>query len=295
MFKHIVKQILKRRGIDRRKDLHRHIAFWSLKKAQKQQHLGVIVEQIRNIVPDISDQESRINPRFDQFWELKRRNIHGFQCKLMLDALKSHEAGQFMVVDIGDSSGSHMLYLHEMTRSRFDIETLSVNLDHRAIIKIKNRGLKALLKRAEDIQPEDVGGKPIELVTSFQMVEHLHNPAIFFRRLAREMNCNRLLITVPYVKESRVGLHHVRKGLSRKVYAEDEHIFELSPKDWRLLLLHSGWQVASSSIYFQYPRGIPVLSRFLRNYWKQIDFEGFWGAILNKDETFSSLYQDWEN
>ena len=293
MFKFFAKQILKRHGIENRKQFYRHLAFWSLQKAQRQQQLIEVVKRIREIVPDISRQESRINPRFDAFWELKRRNLHGFQCKLMLEALKDQKDDQFVVVDIGDSSGTHMLYLRELTRSKFDIETLSINLDYRAISKIERRGLKALLKRAEDIQPEDVGGKPIGLATTFQMVEHLHNPAIFFRRLSKKIDCHRLLVTVPYVETSRVGLHHVRKRVHRKVHAEDEHIFELSPDDWHLLLLHSGWQVLSNRIYYQYPRGIPILSRILKRYWKRDDFEGFWGAILQKNTAFSNDYQDW--
>lgn len=68
----------------------------------------------------------------------------------------------------------------------------------------------------------------------------------------------------------------------------------IDPNDWTLLLLHSGWKVTFSKIYYQYPTRWPVISSFLRWFWKTSDFEGFWGAILEKDMTYCDLYQDWE-
>jgi len=245
------------------------------------------------MVPDISAQESRESPNFNDYGELKRRGLHAFQCTLMLKALKNYTKKKMIVVDIGDSAGTHMLYLRELTKNMFYIDTVSVNLDPIAIKKIKDRGLKAVQKRAEEIEPEDVGGHA-DLFTSFEMVEHLHNPAIFFRRIAKKSSCKRMVITVPYLKQSRVGLHHVR-SLSREIiYAEDEHVFEFTPKDWELLVLHSGWRVTYSKIYYQYPRKWPVISFVLRILWRVFDFEGFWGAMLEKDTTYCDLYQDWE-
>ncbi|MEK7846841.1 MAG: methyltransferase domain-containing protein, partial [Nitrospinota bacterium] len=194
--------------------------------------------------------------------------------------------------DIGDSAGTHMLYLKELTKGKFEIDTISVNLDPRAIKKIEARGLKAVLCRAEEL---DLGEKKVDLFTSFEMVEHLHNPAIFFRRIAKKSPCNRMVITVPYLKDSRVGLHHIRNKNGKIIFAEDEHIFELSPEDWVLLLLHSGWRVVHSEIYYQYPRRMPIMSQVFSWYWRNTDYEGFWGAILEKDTTLSDYYQDWED
>lgn len=291
--KKIVKKGLSICGIDAR-SLYQKISHWSLVKAGKQQGLSGLVETLRKIAPDISRQESREILNFNAYWELKRRAMHAFQCKLMLQAVENLSTDRLVIADIGDSAGTHMLYLKELTKDKFDIETVSINLDSRAIEKIKSRGLKAILKRAEDIEPEDIEGGQIDLFTSFEMVEHLHNPAIFFRRIAKKSSCRRMLITVPYLKQSRVGLHHVRFLLQEIIYAEDEHIFELNPADWTLLFLHSGWKVTFSKIYYQYPTRWPVLSSFLRWFWKTSDFEGFWGAILEKETTYSDLYKDWE-
>jgi len=243
-------------------------------------------------VPDISNQEESGKDIFNNYWELKRRALQSFQCSMMLKALEHLPPMGLTVVDVGDSAGTHMLYLRELIRGKFDVDTISVNLDPRAIEKIRARGLKAILCRAEDL---DLREKKVDLFTSFQMVEHLHNPAIFFHRLAKKSLCNKMVITVPYLKESRVGLHHIRNKTGKIIFAEDEHIFELSPEDWTLLLLHSGWSVVQSEIYYQYPRKLPIISQMLSWFWRHADFEGFWGAILEKDTTLSNLYQDWDS
>ena len=248
-----------------------------------------MIEKLRKIAPDISRQETTVNENND-YWEIKRRTQQAFQCTMMLKALETFTSKNLTVVDIGDSAGTHMLYLKELTKDIFDIDTIGVNLDPTAIEKINARGQKAMLCRAEDL---DLGDKSVDIFTSFQMVEHLHNPAIFFRRLAKKSPCNKIVMTVPYLKNSRVGLHHIRWNSDKTIFAEDEHIFELSPEDWTLLLLHSGWKVVYSYIYYQYPRRMPVISWLFSWYWRNTDFEGFWGAILEKDTTLSDRYQDW--
>ncbi len=189
----------------------------------------------------------------------------------MLKAIEHLPPGKLTVVDIGDSAGTHMLYLKELVKDKFDVDTISVNLAPAAIEKIKARGLSALLCRAEDL---NLGNKQVDLFVSFEMVEHLHNPAIFFKRLATNSRGNKIVITVPFRRESRVGLYYIRNDLKEYISAEREHIFELDPEDWTLLLLHSGWKIAYSEIYFQYPRKWPFIRKLLANYWEKTDFEG---------------------
>lgn len=283
MFKKIVKKISQLLGFG---------IFLSLKLAIKQQRLDKMIPRLRTIVPDLSHQESRKEKNFSEFVELKRRALQSFQCNLMLKALESFRHKKALtVVDIGDSAGTHMLYLKDLTNGQYDIDTISVNLDPRVIGKIKAHGLKAVLCRAEDL---DLNGKEVDLFTSFETVEHLHDPANFFYHLSKNFSCNRIAITVPYLRSSRVGLYYTRNHANKQIYAEDEHIFELSPYDWSLLIRHSGWKVIYSKIYYQYPKILPIVSSFMGLFWRKMEFEGFWGAILEKDTTISDCYQDWE-
>lgn len=269
--------------------IYENVCKWSVQKAVSKSTFNELVNKLRKIAPDISKQELSGTASWSDYFEIKRRALQAFQCSMMLRAIELVTSDRkITVVDVGDSAGTHMLYLKALTKGKFDIDSISVNLDPAAIKKIQGTGQEAILCRAEDL---DLGGQQIDLITSFQMVEHLHNPAIFFRRIAKKSKCNRMLITVPYIRRSRVGLHSIRNNLKKNIVAEEEHVFELSPDDWTLLFLHSGWKIIYNKIYFQYPRRLFFLFRWL---WKKTDYEGFWGAILEKDLTYSDLYQDWE-
>lgn len=292
MLRIAIKKILSFLGIDRNR-LHIKLSTWSLHKAAVEQGLVGILEQLCHAVPNISKQESREVPdSVVEYVGVKRRLLHSYQLRIMtrlLDPL----GFDVRVVDIGDSAGTHCLYFRKIFQAKHNIKTLSVNLDPRAIKKIKARGLPALLKRAEEITPEDLGGN-IDVFTCFEMLEHLHNPALFLRRLADSPTGAKLFITVPFLRKSRIGLRHIRQQCHDDVYAEDVHIFELSPSDWTLLFMHSGWKVVDQGICYQYPRRMPIVSHVLKAYWKLMDFEGFWGAVLERDMTYSKRYMDWE-
>ena len=265
------------------------LGAWSIRAAVKERGLAQMVEKLRSIVPDISQQEAR--PVLSTpFIEIKRRSLQAVQAELMLAEIRGIENPT--VIDIGDSAGTHMLYLRTLAGESCNVNTISVNMDSRAIEKIRARGLTAIHSRAEDLASTEVGD--VSLLTSFEMVEHLHNPCIFFRRLALRGLSNRMLISVPYLRQSRVGFHHIRENDTSQQFAEDVHIFELSPEDWSMLFLHSGWRVVKSHIHYQYPKNWPVISWLLSIFWKNYDYEGFWCAVLEIDLSKSNLYTDWE-
>lgn len=271
--------------------LKERIAKWSLARAICQNKYVDLITRLRKIVPDISDQYTNMKC-FNSYIEMKMRAQQAFQCSMMLEAIQMKPANKQLIADIGDSAGTHMRYLKELVDDGLDVETLSVNLDSDAIEKIKGKGLNAICCRAENL---DVKGMNVDMYVMFQIVEHLHNPAIYFRHLAKRGNCDLAVVTVPYMKQSRVGCYSVRTGNVWNVNAEGEHIFELSPKDWTILMRHAGWKVIKSEVYYQYPRRWPVVSSFLKMFWRSSDFEGFWGAILQKETSISDLYQDWED
>jgi hypothetical protein len=287
--KALLKMVLKVLRLDVNR-LIQLITSWSLSLSIRENNLSPLIETLRTIVPDISQQESSESLHFNSCTELKRRALQVFQCRMMLKAVDMLGKKALTVVDIGDSAGTHMMYLKKLAEGTCSFNTLSINLDPRAIEKILKKGLPAMRVRAEDIDFKDT---PVDLFTSFEMVEHLHDPTTFFRRLAQSSNGKYLLLTVPYLRESRVGLYHIRHGLNRPVFAEDVHIFELDPEDWSLLIRHSGWKIIYQKIYYQYPRRIPLINWGLSAFWRMTDFEGFWGAILERDPTFSDQYQDW--
>ncbi len=255
----------------------------SIEKASKEQDLKDLANKLRKIVPDITDQYSTF--KIDTpYRDVKARNQHAFQISLVNEIIE--EFKKPTIVDIGDSAGTHLQYIMGLHPQK--MQCLSVNLDTQAVEKIKQKGLEAVNARAEDLHSYNIN---TDIFLCFEMLEHLMNPCHFLHEVSTNTNAKYLVITVPYLENSRVGLHHIRRGGLRDVYAENTHIFELSPNDWKLLARHSGWNIAKERIYRQYPkRGLFWITKAL---WKRFDFKGFYGMILIKDDTWSSKYMDW--
>lgn len=285
--KALAKKRLSANTLKRIKKCYENLLILSIKKAIQEEGLQNMYKKLSRIVPDISSQYSTF--KIDTpYIELKVRALHAFQVALVCKAMNMFglsKRDNVTIVDIGDSSGTHIQYLQALFGK---INALSVNLDEQAVKKIENKGLRAIHGRAEELHYYNI---TVDLFLSFEMLEHLPNPIVFLHNLAINTSCAGFVLTVPYLKQSRVGLHHIRQGDRRLVTAENTHIFELSPNDWRLIFLHSGWTIVDEKIYLQYPQKSWL--RITRALWKYRDFEGFYGVILKRDNTWSKLYDSW--
>lgn len=257
----------------------------SLQTAIKEQGLNDLVDQLKKIVPDVTHQYTTFDID-NAFWQVKVRSQHAFQISLVNKVIGEFAAP--VIVDIGDSAGTHLQYLLGLHAPERKIRCLSVNLDAKAVEKIHAKGLEAVKTRAEDVQNYNI---EVDIFMCFQTLEHLMNPSQFLYDLSTKTCAKHLIITVPYLRTSRVGLHHIRSGCEQEVQAEKTHIFELCPADWKLLLRHSGWDAVSEEIYLQYPRR--GIWRMTQPFWRKFDFEGFYGMILKRDQSWSSKYLDW--
>ena len=284
--KTVAKLLLSNKNYSYFRNLYQFLLLKSLRQAVKEQGLMPLHRQLSKIVPDLRFQYST-NEIIGDFLEFKVRAQHSFQIKLVKQALKLIEVNdnkELTIVDIGDSAGTHLLYLNELFG---EIRSLSVNLDVNAVKKIKQKGLDAIHARAEELEKFNINA---DLFLSFQTVEHLSNPIEFLYKLSKT-NCRGLVVTLPYKKQSRVALTHIRQNSKEQTCAEKTHIFELSPSDWRLIFQHSGWEIRHETTYLQYPKKHWL--RGMRLFWKKYDFEGFYGVILKRNPNWSSLYLDW--
>lgn len=257
----------------------------SLIKAAKEQGMCGLMVKLEKIVPDISNQFS-IGKVDNPYLMIKVRNQHAFQISLVNKVIK--EFDRPVIVDIGDSSSTHLQYITGLYFQNKSIRTLSVNLDTKAVEKIKQKGFEAVNARAEDLHKYNINA---DIFLCFEVLEHLMNPCHFLHELSSKTKARYLIVTVPYLQNSRVRLKHIRNNSEDMVCAENTHIFELNSEDWKLIVRHSGWKVVKEEIYFQYPR--KGFLRITRNLWKKCDFEGFFGMILTRDNTWSSRYLDW--
>jgi hypothetical protein len=258
----------------------------SIRAAIREQGLFPLCERLSGLVPDISAQYSTF-ALDSAYLRTKVRAQHAFQISMVEKAFERLDIvpkGGVTLVDIGDSSGTHLQYLRGLYP---EIRSLSVNLDAEAVEKIRAKGMEAVHARAEELGTYSIHA---DLFLSFEMLEHLSDPLRFLHDLSRT-ECRGFVLTVPYLAASRVGLHHLREGQQREVFAENTHIFELSPEDWRLIFRHSGWEVSYDRVYLQYPQ--KGVWRVMKGVWRKTDFEGFYGAVLTRDDAWSRLYRDW--
>lgn len=257
----------------------------SLERAACEQKLAKEAELLGKIVPDITNQYS-LSKLGSSYAVKKVRYMHAFQVALVKRVLAEFEAAT--IVDIGDSSGTHLQYITALNNGNKKIKCLSVNLDAQAVKKIKEKGLVAIQARAEELTKLNINA---DIFLCLEIVEHLTDPCRFLYDLSIKSNAKYIIMTVPYLKKSRVGLHHIRQNRTANLGAENTHIFELNPSDWKLLIKHSGWKPVHEEIYLQYPKK-HILS-FTKALWRRFDYEGFYGLILEKDDSWSSKYPDW--
>ena len=294
----ILKRFIKNHLPDKIYKLLRHywqalctnLAIISIKSAIAEQGLLRLYRQLSNIVPDITAQYSSF--KIDsKYLLIKARAQHSFQINLANKAIEmaniKDSGKELNIVDIGDSAGTHLQYIKGLWPEK-QIHTVSINSDRMATERIKQKGLDVICCRAEDIKAYSNNG---DIFLSFEMLEHLMNPLQFLHNLSKNTNCSFFVITVPYLCRSRLGFHQIRNVHKTELNAENTHILELFPDDWRLLFQFSGWRVEYDTTYLQYPRRNPL--RMMKFYWSKFDFEGFYGAILVRDSTWSDLYKDW--
>ncbi|MDB9956482.1 hypothetical protein OAD48_00310 [Candidatus Pelagibacter sp.] len=267
------------------------LRYQSLKVAAKEQNLLANIEKIEKIISDYSKQYNH-GVIDGKFWNYKVRAHHAFQLQMCLNAInlfkKNFLKKKVRIIDIGDSSGTHVNYLKNIVDD-LEIETLSVNLDPLAVKKIQQNGHQAILARAEDIENYDIDK---DIFISFQTLEHLNSPIDFLKSISDSSSCKYFVITVPYLAKSRVALEYIRNQTDEKeVHSENVHIFELNPKDWKLIFKHAGWEILEEKIFYQYPKFSPL--RLLKSAWREFDFEGFYGVILKRNDKWKNKFKDW--
>ncbi len=256
----------------------------------------------------------RQNPSLQQMWDLSNKVLPGLgdhyatiqikdeegllRLRLLVCAqvlfvkkviayLKTHGQQVNSWVDVGDSDGAARLLFLASVDSGDAIKTLGINLEKEAVALIRSKGLEAEHMNAMDLHKKGIG---CDLVSVFETLEHLPDPIGFLESM-QEVVGQRLLISVPLIVRSRVGLRYLSKQWepSKKPAYSNNHMFELSPTDWKKLFQHTGWAIDEEWKVRQYPRR-GLLKNVMQAAWRRISFEGYWFVSLKKDKTFSNQF-----
>lgn len=191
-------------------------------------------------------------------------------------------------VDVGDSDGSARQLFLASADANSNIKTLGINLEKEAVDLIRSKGLEAEHMNAMDLHKKGIA---CDIVSVFETLEHLPDPIGFLESM-QEVVGERLVISVPLIVNSRVGLRYLtKKWEAHKVPGIcNNHMFELSPDDWTKIFLHTGWAIEEQWKVRQYPSS-GVLKYLMQTAWRKISFEGYWFVSLKKDTTFSSRFK----
>lgn len=145
------------------------------------------INKLEKILPSLKDQANFMNDNVredSEYLHHKKRNLHAFQLQFTLNKIKSFQNSinnnEISIVDIGDSSGNHLIQLQALNNSIKSVA--SVNLDIKAVEKIRNKGIEAYHCRAEELL-EKYELRP-NFFISYQMVEHLTDPVRFLHSIA---------------------------------------------------------------------------------------------------------------
>ncbi len=144
--------------------------------AIKEQDLFELYNKLNSIVPDIKNQYSSFQID-SEYLNVKVRAQHSFQISIVIKSIEElnlQKEKEITIVDIGDSAGTHIKYLKSLIQN---VRSLSINLDNKAVERIKQNGLEAIQCRAEEVEKYDINP---DIFICFQTVEHLHSPIQFF-------------------------------------------------------------------------------------------------------------------
>lgn len=192
--------------------------------------------------------------------------------------------------DVGDSDGSVRLLLKKYFGGE-KLASVGINLQASTVEKIRKRGLDAICTDALSLEDR---GIHYDIVSLFETLEHLPDPLGFLNGIRKVVD-KKLVLSVPFIRHSRVGLNYLsdrwvnKWPQDMKTTIENTHIFELSPLDWKKIFLHTGWKVDNEWNLMMFPSN-KISRLILQPFWRVVSFEGFWFVSLFKDNKYSSRY-----
>lgn len=170
------------------------------------------------------------------------------------------------VIDIGGGYG----VFDEEIKMIMDIKPVVIEPSVHLANICRERGLQVIEKFMEDIKPDELpAGR--KCYVSFELFEHLHDPALFLTTVLNCMNKGDLFI---FTTLSGIGLDIQVLGEHAKALSPPHHLNFMNPKSTRMLLEKIGFEV----LHAKTPGKLDV--DILKNN-KQYIKDEFWKNILS--------------
>jgi ubiquinone/menaquinone biosynthesis C-methylase UbiE len=167
------------------------------------------------------------------------------------------------ILNVGDPSGNLLQVLSK--------DGTSVNINRECVDFICNKGIKAVLGNAENLDFDD---SSFDYVFSFQCFEHIQNPVSALKEFGRVAE-KKVFLSVPYVSKSIVYNINYWEKLQKESWKIekpkqfDYHIFEFSTADLKNLLSYTNLKYENSFPinYFDNKTFMRnILNRYIKSY-----------------------------
>jgi 2-polyprenyl-3-methyl-5-hydroxy-6-metoxy-1,4-benzoquinol methylase len=271
-----------------RKPIHHFVKACSYRAVYKAVNDNKELQKIWNKsfehFPDFYDHFT--NPVDDKETEARIRHLVVNEALFVKEILDVISLKKISYADIGDSDGSVRILLSDYFSSE-QLETTGINLQIKAVEKIRKLGLNAICADAMDLGEQNI---KYDIVSLFETLEHLKDPIGFLTKIHPIVK-NKLIISVPYAMNSKIRLQYLEQNWpsDKKATIENQHIFELAPTDWGKIFKFTGWKISHQKVVKPFPN-FSLYRLLLQPYWRYISYDGFWFVALEKDDTYSSKY-----
>lgn len=156
------------------------------------------------------------------------------------DSLKEKCYGK-RILDFGCGNGGFLKNIRA-----YAALAVGVELDIQARTKMKEEGIEACS------QIEDWEGYTFDVITMFQVIEHLNNPEEYLKKIYSFLNTNgSLIIETPNAEDALISLYNCEAFKDFTFWSE--HIMLYNSNNLKKMVCNSGYEVVNSSQVQRYP------------------------------------------
>ncbi len=182
-----------------------------------------------------------LNSKNYRFWDkyifpasekARRKNIFKPRAELVKELVERYSTKRNILLDIGAGFGT---FCEEIGKLSFVKEVVAVEPNPNLAATCREKGIKTMEQFVEDICLE----RPVDIVTSFEMIEHLFSPRDFILQCVSALSKNGILIlTTPNVKGFDILTLRELSGA-----IDTEHLNYFHPRSLCHLLKRCGLEV----------------------------------------------------
>lgn len=162
----------------------------------------------------------------------RRKNIFQPRAKIVLDLCREHKVSTKKIVDVGAGFGT---FCEEIKKMSVFEKVIAIEPSESLAASCRKKGIEVIEKNVERINIKNV-----DVVTNFELIEHLHNPKKFVRFCNKILKPNGLFfITTPNIE----GFDLKILGKMSDNVNGPNHLNYFTPNSLSFLLRESGFEI----------------------------------------------------